>query len=93
MTTSELEAMSIKQLEQLRAGCFPGSVRYDQVTPILEGKHRRAGTRRAWVIEVSAPISDGALLQRWGTSAKGRDSKPPALWVPQHLQLEIKALN
>jgi len=37
MITSELEAMSIKQLEQLRAGCFPGSVRYDQVTPILEG--------------------------------------------------------
>ncbi len=54
MTTSELEAMSIKQLQQLRAGSFPGSVRYDQVTPILEGKHRRADTRRAWVIAIIA---------------------------------------
>jgi len=54
MNNAELESMSIKQLEKLQTGCFPGSIRYDQVSPILEAKRRRADAKRAWVVAIIA---------------------------------------
>jgi len=65
MTRTELESMSLRQLEQLKAECLRGSDRDDQVTPVLESKRRRAESRRTWIIAIvaSAIALIGLLLR------------------------------
>jgi hypothetical protein len=48
----DLDRLSIRELERLQANCSRGSIREEQITPILEAKRRSSDSRRTWIIAI-----------------------------------------
>jgi hypothetical protein len=55
---TELDSMSVKELEKRFANTNPNSINHDLIKPVLDAKRRRADSRRTWIISLmSATIA------------------------------------